>query len=591
MADHGRAPRQEVPQDFLMQVNLSQSSYRLSDNGSSDNFWSPTDTDYSSIFADHQQQLNFFHNVERTPNSFFNTFSLPNSSSSSDDLRNMGRNTDKLDINLTVGRYITHKEWSQDFGGKKANSVESFHVNELKGLPFYSCALSLQPFETPVATQQGIVYEITNILPWLKKHKIDPITGQPMTSKDLFPVQFHKNEAGKFHCPITFKEFNDFTRIVTIKPSGHVYSWDAIEELNIKPKAWKDLLTDVPFTRADIIDIQDPLNPERRKLSNFHYIKLGIKQTEVSSDPLDNIQISETKKKMLRDIAEKHDKIVAAKAKEVETEEEKALYTRVSASAPSLTSTSYQHKEMRVDARDIVKSTDKKGYARLHTSLGDINVELHCDLAPKTCENFLGLAERGYYDGTLFHRLVPHFMGGDPTATGRGGKSIWGRPFQDEFNKRLQHSARGILSMANSGPDSNNSQFFISFAPTPHLDNKHSVFGKVVRGNEVLSKMESIPVDKERPLTDIILTKVTVYENPFREEDPAKVAEEKKRKEEEKREGEKKGKWFSNPVEDAPKAVKEGVGKYIGSQGKRPAETQTTSANKKPSLYGSFDYY
>jgi len=116
----------------------------------------------------------------------------------------------------------------------------------------------------------------------------------------------------------------------------------------------------------------------------------------------------------------------------------------------------------------------------LHTSLGDIKVELHCDLAPLACENFLALCGTGAYDGTLFHRNIPGFMvqGGDPTGTGRGGTSIWGRKFKDEFAPTLRHSSRGVLSMANSGPDTNGSQFFITYAKAAHLNNLYTVFGK-----------------------------------------------------------------------------------------------------------------
>ena len=127
----------------------------------------------------------------------------------------------------------------------------------------------------------------------------------------------------------------------------------------------------------------------------------------------------------------------------------------------------------------------KKYSAILTTEIGDIKVLLFADKAPVTVNNFVFLATEGFYDDTIFHRVIPDFMaqGGDPTGTGMGGP---GYKFKDEFHKDLKHSKPGILSMANSGPNSNGSQFFITFVPTPWLDNKHTIFGEVVEGMDVV---------------------------------------------------------------------------------------------------------
>ena len=127
----------------------------------------------------------------------------------------------------------------------------------------------------------------------------------------------------------------------------------------------------------------------------------------------------------------------------------------------------------------------KKYSAILTTDIGDIKVLLFADKAPVTVNNFVFLANEGFYDDTIFHRVIPDFMaqGGDPTGTGMGGP---GYKFKDEFHKDLKHSKAGILSMANSGPNSNGSQFFITFVPTPWLDNKHTIFGEVVEGMDVV---------------------------------------------------------------------------------------------------------
>ncbi|KAK0403846.1 hypothetical protein QR680_017155 [Steinernema hermaphroditum] len=127
----------------------------------------------------------------------------------------------------------------------------------------------------------------------------------------------------------------------------------------------------------------------------------------------------------------------------------------------------------------------------LNTTAGDIKIELFTERCPKTCENFLALCASNYYNGCTFHRNIKDFMvqTGDPTGTGKGGDSIWGGAFADELDPELKHDIRGILSMANNGPDSNKSQFFITYAKHPHLDLKNTVFGKVIDGFDALDEM------------------------------------------------------------------------------------------------------
>ncbi|ODO00596.1 peptidyl-prolyl cis-trans isomerase-like 3 [Cryptococcus wingfieldii CBS 7118] len=154
----------------------------------------------------------------------------------------------------------------------------------------------------------------------------------------------------------------------------------------------------------------------------------------------------------------------------------------------------------------------------LHTNLGDIKIEVFCESVPRTAENFLALCASGSYDNTLFHRNIKSFMvqGGDPTGTGKGGMSIWGRPFSDEIRQTLRFNARGVVAMANAGPDTNKSQFFITYAKQSSLDGKYSIFGKVIDGLEVLDTMERTPVNpKNRPLQEIRLERVTVHANPI----------------------------------------------------------------------------
>ncbi|RQG91112.1 peptidylprolyl isomerase [Natrarchaeobius halalkaliphilus] len=164
--------------------------------------------------------------------------------------------------------------------------------------------------------------------------------------------------------------------------------------------------------------------------------------------------------------------------------------------------------------------------ATLHTSEGDIDVELYDERAPRTVDNFVGLATGGQswtdpetgdeiegeplYDDILFHRIIDGFMiqGGDPTGTGRGGP---GYQFDDEFHEELRHDDAGVLSMANSGPDTNGSQFFITLDAQPHLDDRHAVFGKVVDGMDVVREIGDVDTDEnDRPTEDVLLESVSI---------------------------------------------------------------------------------
>jgi peptidyl-prolyl cis-trans isomerase-like 1 len=133
----------------------------------------------------------------------------------------------------------------------------------------------------------------------------------------------------------------------------------------------------------------------------------------------------------------------------------------------------------------------------------------------QTCKNFSTLASRGYYDTLLFHRIIPSFMlqTGDPTGTGRGGSSIYGEKFEDEISPSLKHTGAGILSMANSGPNTNGSQFFITLAPTPWLDGKHTIFGRVTRGMGVVKRMGLVRTGAEdRPVEEVRIVRARVLE-------------------------------------------------------------------------------
>ena len=156
----------------------------------------------------------------------------------------------------------------------------------------------------------------------------------------------------------------------------------------------------------------------------------------------------------------------------------------------------------------------------LNTTHGKLKIEVFCEYAPMAAKNFLALCASNYYDNTIFHRNIKGFIiqGGDPTGTGKGGSSIYGKNFKDEIYPDLKHDKRGILSMANSGPNTNNSQFFITYSKQSHLNGLYTIFVKVIDGWEVLDLMEREPVDaNDKPLNEIKIYSITIHANPIAE--------------------------------------------------------------------------
>lgn len=160
------------------------------------------------------------------------------------------------------------------------------------------------------------------------------------------------------------------------------------------------------------------------------------------------------------------------------------------------------------------QKSEPKVVAVIKTTMGEIEIELFEKLTPKTVNNFVGLAQKGYYNGVIFHRVIDNFMiqGGDPTGTGRGGESIYGKKFEDEIVSTLRHDGPGILSMANAGPNTNGSQFFITLVATPWLDGKHTIFGKVIGGLEIVQAIGKVQTTKpyDKPVTDVKMIEVTI---------------------------------------------------------------------------------
>lgn len=511
--------------------------------------------------------------------------------------------------------WITYKELVQDWGGK---SEESGHrAQTIRKLPFYCCSLSLLPFKDPVCLPDGTIFDIVNILPYIRKFRKNPVSGKPLKPTELIKLNFSKNQDDEYHCPITYKSFTDNSTIIAIRETGNVFSNEAYEELNKRPKNFKDLLSNQTFDPKNVIYIQDPHRADERNINEFDYIKnkedvdfIKSDNAEFLRNPQNFVNLPSTYMKLVTNFDQnlteeqsrrKHVLDMINNRQNIEEFDERSKNTKIEyeefvenirklekelidvdpdsiknlnkvfrmstncfvyyiktklgddntlekgkinsatherfsegRAATSFTSTSFapcnQNKMRNLTDEEIrakyiyntVKSRGSKGYLRLNTNLGSLNLQIHCDLVPRTGENFLELCESGYFTGTLFHRLVKNFViqGGDPTGTGKGGSSIFGKPFIDEFHPKLTHKERGTLSMANSGKNTNGSQFFITFKETPHLDNKHSVFGEVVGNIKLLDEIQKIgndDKDKDRPKQDIKILSVEVFSNPFRD--------------------------------------------------------------------------
>lgn len=282
--------------------------------------------------------------------------------------------------------------------------------------------------------------------------------------------------------------FTDNTHIVAVRHGtyANVFAWETVERMNIKAKMWQDLVDDEPFTRADIITLQDPQNAASRNLEQFKYLQDGLEALQTKAQE-EEAQAGSINAGSLGSMGDKMLKAKAAVEKARKAREaggdinhssgalqktgagaqsavarqnlirEKKLATNAATyttgrAAASFTSTGLTpetsgERALLTEEEYMLKPKriKTKGYARVETNLGDLTLELHPEFAPKAVWNFVKLAQKGYYRGVAFHRNIPKFMiqGGDPTGTGKGGSSVWGKYFNDELEGPLTHRARG----------------------------------------------------------------------------------------------------------------------------------------------------
>lgn len=411
--------------------------------------------------------------------------------------------------------------------------------------PLHLCALTLSKHKQPVASPDGNIFDRSLIHQLVSRTHLDPISGHTLHPHQLIPLIFslndHPSKTSIYRCPFLYTPLDSSKKVIVVATTGRVYSAEAIERLNLARRHMRDLVDGTPFSLSDLIVLYDPaihftlpsaatptticttaLAPPpisaRRQLPTF---------TAVQSLP--QLCHQSTLAKELRLYKSQLPSVSVSRLPSAEHRPPPMKKPRCMSPPPLTDQSPHQHNPMipslyhkrrAEDERKAVykrirKGRKGKGYVRVVTNIGHLNIELHCDKVPTTCDNFLTLAERKYYDGLIWHRVVPGYIAqtGDPTGTGDNGDSAWGGFVKDEIRTSLNHDAPGVVSMANSGRDTNRSQWFVCFQAARELDGAHTVFGKVVGGLYVLKEMEN-EAELSHPLT---VERIEVLVNPIRQ--------------------------------------------------------------------------
>ena len=427
--------------------------------------------------------------------------------------------------------FITPSEYSGVYGQHGATKGAQREKPVI--VPFHMCAITYQPWTQPAClVRDGLVCDKEALVAFVQHYGKSPASGEPATLDEMLDLHISRNERGQWYDAVSMREFTDHSHMVAIRPSGHVYLFETVQQLNVKPKMMRDLATDVPFTKSDIITLQDPHDLGRRTMQQMYHVQhhLTLAPKPTSEDV--NAAATGSTQSLLAQLRQHRQPKEQARDTPREAQAARTTGTSTGRTAASFTSSSLtprtRTEEIAVDEEAAMfealsSRQTKNAVVRLQTNFGALVLELFVHKAPRTCYNFVALCQRGTYHHTTFHRNVPGFMlqGGDPTGTGRGGESIWGQPFEDELclPGALRHTSRGMVSMANKGVNTNGSQFFITYRATPHLDAKHTVFGTLLGEDSfrVLDALERVPnvPDTTQPIRPIELIEAQVFEDPF----------------------------------------------------------------------------
>lgn len=418
--------------------------------------------------------------------------------------------------------FITMTEHKNEWGGKKDPTQAP-----IPRLSFNYCPLSLQPFSDPVCSPDGTVFDIVNIIPFVKRYHKNPVTGAPLKIDELIKLKYYQDEEGNYICPVSKKVFTDSTKIVAIKPSGVVYAASTVEELNRKAKFFCDLMTGKKFLPGDIIVLQDPMDISKRIITNFDYLQNEeeFDQPNEDEEMLPHIEQSALGKRILEKVdqsAKALEKVLKEAAKpprKIDLEETLTVEEfleerrerkdwrhelhRTGSMANSVTCTDVDLKtsdekrpltdiEMMREVWNEIKSHHHKGFIQINTNLGEINAELFTDQAVRTCYSFLELIYKGKLDGMKFKKLIPGVILNLENSVSRSIKLD-----TVDRSEKLFHKKPGLLTVDTLG-DLNT--MGITLGPSEQLDRTNSVFGVIHNNFELIEVIESAGENNFVPL-------------------------------------------------------------------------------------------
>jgi peptidyl-prolyl cis-trans isomerase-like protein 2 len=465
--------------------------------------------------------------------------------------------------------YLTAKELRENFG---LNKIESHKYS--RNLPFFHCAISMKPFKYPVCTKDGIIFDILNIIPYIQKYGKHPITGEILDLNDLIKLNFCKLNDDEFYCPILQTAFTSRTHIVAIRTSGNVYCYEAINQLHLKTKSMQDLKSGESFKKSDLITIQNPshkateinqielpinafINYENLKCkkrgnlvfsenSNFD-IKQDLSkyknrtwiETSACESSLLNFRPGastwNTDKLTVEEQGEKKTKKITKRQHHVRVKEilEKRSICKIIELSTNVSSLSFTSTVISRPTNNLIPNKNErqlkrlqrkpkiKGYVKLRTNIIDLDMELNCETAPKTCDLFLIMCQTGSCDNIIIKKCNENFMIKSSKIRGNiaANELIVSYLSNDAPDKLANHKQRGLISLSKIEFNLENPHFCILLKPAHHFNNDHIVFGKIVSGLETIDTIGNPITNLScESLTHIRVIGVDILLDPFLEE-------------------------------------------------------------------------
>ncbi len=470
--------------------------------------------------------------------------------------------------------FMTYYELCQ----RNLENNENNYKTKINYLPFNYCSLSLHPFNNPVCDEKGNIFEKKYIINYLSKYHKNPIDYSQLSIKNLITLNFYKGNNNKLCCPITLKEYSENTKIVIIKETGNVYSYEAYLELNKNIKNFKDLLNDQKFDPKNVIIINDPNN--KKIINNFKFIKnkeeldyvnnLIYNNEEILNEKKENVNLPSNYKKIIEDYEKDNSiekikkleiieqinlgknyldkeylnkikknyeenflpifKLLKEKIKHIENLNEIKNLINFNSNIflfflkennlykkyLKSNENSPNFDELRNIYYNIIKKSKMKGYVKFYTNFGNLNIEIFSDLVPFASENFIELCEENIYLNKKFNRLLHNCSISIENFDIK--ENYFGKLFNNENNNFYSHNEKGLLCMINNEKNVNNYKFLITLSNEKKDEkNKNTIFGKILDDLKILDIFNSIKTENTKPIYEIKINKIEIYKNPFRE--------------------------------------------------------------------------